>query len=246
MSSDDSKGVSKRMELKKLLFQKKQELQRCKTKSDKEKIEAKYNELEAALMGKPAPEIIISESVEVSISLYSEVPKEKTKSQQKKERKEERQREHREQIIQEVGDGKYETELAKTELESIINKIPDGYNIVQVDPNGDCMYESFRLSFGGSECMNLRNSVAAYLEDHREDFEAFITDDFDAYLEGIRGSTWGSDLELEILSRIFGRKISVITRDREICFGAEFSGEPVFLSFHERQFSSNHYNAVLR
>ena len=252
MSEDESGGTSKRAELKKLLFQKKQDMQKCKNKADREKMEVKYAELEAALVGKAAPKVALDpecvETQALPTSLYSDAPKEVSKAQLKKERKQEKLREQREQVIQAVGDGSAEAEIAKAELDAIMNKIPEGYRLVQVEPNGDCMYESLRLSSGVSEqtCTDIRNSVAVYLDEHRGEFEAFITEDFDTYLDGIRGSTWGSDLELEIASRIYRRRIKVITSDREVEFGLEFLGEPIYLSFHERQYSSNHYNAVLR
>jgi hypothetical protein len=89
--------------------------------------------------------------------------------------------------------------------------------------------------------------VADYLSANEEDFKYFIDEEssFEDYCAGIRSSSWGSELELEIVSRIFEKPILVYTPERVISIGENFTTKPLRVSFHRLQYSSPHYNAVV-
>lgn len=245
MSSSEDEGTTKRAEIKKLVFLKNQELKKCKSKQDREKVESKYAELERILTGKPivavqAP-VITTDEVPVLYGEGSKVPK----SQQKKDKKQEKLIAQRLQVIADVGDGSRELELRKMEMRSITRRLPSGFSIAYVEPNGDCMFESVCMHAKNISVSQLRQAIASYIKDHREEFEVFIPDDLEEYCDGIRRSAWGSEVELEVSSRLLDRPVHVLTQDRVVEFGADKSGEPIRVSFHERQYSSCHYNGVI-
>ena len=241
--SDNDEKTSKRAELKKLHFQKSQELKKAKSRADKEKIELKYRELEEVLVGQVVPTEAVT--TVVPESLYGE-NQTISRSQAKKEAKLVKDAQRRAELIAIVGDGSIESELAKAEMSAILNRIPNGYRISEVPADGDCLFTSIQLQLESS--MPLRSLVADYLEAQAEEFTHFVEgDDFNEYCLGVRSSAWGSDIELEILSRILRRRILIYTPDRVITMGEEFPEEAttIRISFHERQYSSPHYNALV-
>ena len=248
-SSDDSSGPSKREELKKLVFQKSQELKRCKSKQQKDDVEAKYKLLEYALRGNDRPSVSEKNPLLSPITegnLYSDQPRELSKTQKKKEARSERDKVSREALVAQLGDGSFEKGLSEQEMTEIIDKIPEGYKMTQIPADGDCMFSSIAVQVNHT-VIDLREKIASFLELHREDFECFMDYDLSSYLESLRKSAWGSDIELEASSRIYQRPVKVITKNKVLVFGEAFqSAEPIFLSFHESQFSSPHYNAVVR
>lgn len=248
-SSDDSEGPSKREELKKLVFRKSQEMKRCKSKQQKEDVEAKYKLLESALRGNDRPAVSDKDpfgSPSTYGELYSDQPRELSKTQKKKEARSERDKVSREALVAQLGDGSFEKALSEQEMAEIIDNIPEGYVITQIPADGDCMFSSIAMHVHDT-VFDLRDKIASFIELHREDFECFMDSDLSSYLESLRKSAWGSDIELEALSRVYQRPVKVITKTKVLVFGEAFqSAEPIFLSFHENQFSSPHYNAVVR
>jgi len=238
---------SKRSEIKKLHFQKNQELKKAKSKADKDKIEAKYKELE----NKWAPQVVEvdTEIPVVPLSLYKD-QQEISRAQQKKESKKTKEEAKRQETIAAVGDGSLELELAKNERAAIESRIPAGFHIMETRADGDCMFASLRAHLGDSmTCTEIRNLVADFLIANEDEFKFFVYEsDFTVYCNGLRESAWGSQIELEALSRIMERCILVYTPDRIITVGESFKTDEIELlriSFHQRQFSSPHYNAVV-
>ena len=244
MSSSESEQTSHRAELKKLQFQRSQELKKAKSKQDKQTIELKYQVLEEALKGTVNKQeaVVIAPEVLMPESLYKK--QDVSKAQQKKERKKDRLAQERASIVNTVGDGAVELELRKAELEAISRRLPTGLAIEQIDPNGDCLFTSISIQLDAISPSQLRNNIADFLESNSEDFAGFVDQDFGEYVHGIRTSSWGSDVELEAVSRLLQRRIIVFTRDQTLEFGSAHAN-PIRMSFHEKQFSSPHYNAVI-
>lgn len=242
-SAEDSPGPSKREELKKLVFQRSQELKKCKTKQEKEQVETKYKVFEDALLGKS--NAVQQAAPSIPLNLYSDQPKELSKSQKKKVSKNEREKLARDAVVTQVGDGSLEQALSKEEIKDIENQLPEGVTIAQIPADGDCMFSSIIMHVSCT-VLDLRERISSYIKSHREEFECFIDENFDSYCESIRKSAWGSDIELEATSRIFERPVKIFAKRRILSFGESFKSEPILLSFHERQYSSAHYNAVVK
>ena len=244
MSSSESEQTSHRAELKKLQFQRSQELKKAKSKQDKQAIELKYQVLEEALKGtaKKQEAVISAPEVLIPESLYKQ--QDVSKAQQKKEKKKDRLAQERASIVNTVGDGAAELAWSKAELEAISRRLPSGFEIEQIDPNGDCLFTSISIQLDAKSPSQLRNNIADFLESNSDDFAAFVDQEFGEYVNGIRTSSWGSHVELEATSRLLQRRIIVFTSDQKLEFGPPHAN-PIRMSFHERQYSSPHYNAVI-
>ncbi len=254
MSSDeDATGApSRRAEIRKLHFEKSQQLKKAKSKAEKKAIEDKYALLESGLIANVSSDATTSvvdippPTVSLPESLY--VEKELTKTQLKKERKAVAMATREQLIKADVGDGSEALLMRQNEVQEILGRIPRACTIVDIAPDGDCLFASIvgQLKSGYSVA-KLRDATAKYMLENRPDFEPFVDNagsSFETYCEGIRTSVWGSDLELQAIARMLGITIVVYTADSELKFGND-SGRPVRLSFHERQYTSNHYNAVV-
>jgi hypothetical protein len=248
MSSDEEEGSSRRSELRKLHHQKTMELKKVKSKVDKKSIEEKYTKLEAELLGK-LPVAATPATILLPPTLY--VEKDVSKSQLKKEKREASKLAHEQAVRDAVGDGSEALELKRIENDHIVRKLPESYCIREIPADGDCLFASVATQLNdGTTVPMLRNTVSDYLLEHKSEFAPFVDEsecDFQEYCESIRGAKWGSDLELEAISRILERNIMVLTAESQHVFGEQFtSSDPIRLSFHQRQYTSNHYNAVVR
>jgi hypothetical protein len=248
-SSENEGGTSRRSELKKLHFQKTQEMKKAKSKADKEAVEAKFRDLEASLLsisnplaGSNVPSLEI-----LPESLYR-AQGEVSRAQKKRESKRAREDMKRADIVAAVGDGSAEAALALNEMSDIMSQVPEGFIVKDIPSDGDCMFASLTVQMEGLFCSrDVREMVADYLSANEEDFKFFIDEEssFEDYCAGIRSSSWGSELELEIVSRIFEKPILVYTPERVISIGENFTTKPLRVSFHRLQYSSPHYNAVV-
>jgi hypothetical protein len=237
---------SRRNELKKLHFQKAQELKKAKSRAEKERIEAKYKDL-GERDSEPSPHAF--SPIVLPESLYRE-EHEVSRAQMKKVARKAKEEAKRKEIVASVGDGSLELELAQNESLCIKEKIPAGFEIIQIAADGDCMFASLQAHLGESiSCKELRELIADFLSSHEDEFRFFVDrEDFQEYCEEVRTTAWGSDIELEALSRLLERSIIVLTAERIITVGEQFSEqtEPLRISFHLHQYSSPHYNAVMR
>lgn len=125
-----------------------------------------------------------------------------------------------------------------------------GLWIEKMDKDGNCLFHSFADQVEGRpQCHEgYRRDCVAYMTAHREDFEAFITDDssFEDYMkEMAKDGTWGTQLELLALCHKF-QVNAIVHQDSD---GGKPSYEIevvppdhqcVMLSFHDGE----HYNSV--
>jgi len=247
-TEEDSKP-SRRAELKKLQFQKSQELKKAKNKNEKIFIEDKFSKFETDLLGVSNYACDkIDEQASAPQDLYSSSPRETSRSQKKKEEKALRESEKKREILAQVGDGSFETKVRDSEIIAIQSRIPNGFVIHDIPADGDCMFSSICMYLTNLTHQELRNEIANYLEQHEDELSPFLDDEdvssFGEYVESVRSNRWGGQMELEAVSRISNKKILVYTSSNILEFG-EADGEPIRLSFHEHQMTSNHYNAVV-
>jgi hypothetical protein len=249
-SSDDEGKPSRRAELKKLHFQKSQELKKAKSKADKEAIEDKFRKLESELMGDLKAPVVETNTV-LPDSLYK-TDQEVSKTQHKKAQRKDKEQAKRAAIVAAVGDGSIEAQLSMSEMQDIVGRIPSEFRIENIPSDGDCMFQSIVVQLNdGFSSTDLRALVADHLIAHEEDFKFFLEEPdkgYEEYCEGIRNTAWGSELELQAISLILKRSVLVYMQDRIITIGEQFTDEtePFRVSFHLRQYSSPHYNAVVR
>ena len=249
-SSEDESKPSRRAELKKLHFQKSQELKKAKSKADREAVEDKFRKLESDLMGDLKAPVVVTNTV-LPESLYK-TEQEVSRTQQKKAQRKDKEDAKRAAIVAQVGDGSLEAQLSVTEMQDIVARIPPEFRIENIPSDGDCMFQSIVVQLNaGLSSKDLRALVSDHLIAHEEEFKFFLEDPemgYEEYCEGIRNTAWGSELELQAISAILERSILVYTQDRIITVGEHYTGEsePLRVSFHLRQYSSPHYNAVVR
>lgn len=238
-SDDESKG--NRAEVRRLMFEKSNALKKCKSKAEKQAVEMKYQNV----CLKKAPTVEAAVELECPM-LYARVAKEASLASKRRDKRAEQQMRREADIRKLVGDGSSEQAMQRTELDTIIGKLAEkGLTLEPIQPDGDCLFASVSFALQSVPCSNLRNRVAEFLLSHRSEFEAFVSDVcFEEYCNGIRTSQWGSDVELEALSRMLQRRISVVSANQDFDFGTTFEGPPIYITFHERQYTSPHYNAT--
>ncbi|KAJ3011122.1 OTU domain-containing protein 6B [Thoreauomyces humboldtii] len=139
---------------------------------------------------------------------------------------------------------------------------PLGLQIKQIVPDGHCMYNaiSHQLTIRGEpprSYKELRTAAAGFLRSHPDDFVPFLvtdagdmysSDDFEKYCNDVESTAaWGGQLELQALSRTLKLPIHVVQAGSAVIMvGEEFSGEPLFVSYHRHAYGlGEHYNSLL-
>mmetsp|Transcript_30168 Transcript_30168/g.54731 ORF Transcript_30168/g.54731 Transcript_30168/m.54731 type:complete len:268 (-) Transcript_30168:83-886(-) len=131
----------------------------------------------------------------------------------------------------------------------------------EVEADGACLFRAFadQLSADQAEApAQMRERCVDFMEAHREDFEPFLDEEFEAYCRKMRqNSTWGGQIEVRALAKLTGVN-AVIYQP------SEASGKPdnllvtavpmlvsedtdarcVQLSFHPNHHAGQHYNSV--
>ena len=228
---------SYRSEMKKLVFRKSQALKKCKSKAEKTAVELSFQKLEQDLLIQRSPQVVVLVEEETERNDTQLI-----KSRQRREDKLEKQKKREAEIRDLVGDGSAELALQAAEMQAIIARLADlGRTLEQVAPDGDCLFASLMLG----DTRVLREKVAEYLVLNESEFAPFVDDSvsFPEYCESIRNNAWGSDIELQAISRIFNIGIRVVTVDGIVEFG-DNSLDPVTITYHARQYTSPHYNAT--
>jgi len=123
--------------------------------------------------------------------------------------------------------------------------------------DGNCLYRSISdqlFNDFGDKHEDIRMEVCDYMEDHEDDFAAFLVldedeededaADYSSYLDKMRrDGEWGGNLELAAAAQLFGRNILVFSPGNAftISHGKKKSrGPDLFLSYHD----NDHYNSV--
>ena len=265
-------------ELKNLQDECKKEAKRKKAKADKREVEEKYAQLERELLEKHKEELSVYETggdavaaddglaeaaAQVDGGLYSkqsDEPKELTKNQKKKQAK--RAKEEEERKAREAdydGQTKYseiETEAIERQLKAV------GLKIWEVPSDGDCLFHSLshqlKLVDSANPISNqeLRTMCADFMLKNADGFRPFLEDvEADAawleYCEKVRTSEWGTNVEVEALSRALARPIwiyqgaddgiPIIKIGEHQPYGSD---KPLQVTYHKFLYSVPHYNSL--
>ncbi len=125
-----------------------------------------------------------------------------------------------------------------------------GLQYTEVPADNHCLYHAVGMQIG-KKPQKLRNLVADCIEKSKDTYREIIMAELenrtmktiDEYIDGIRGSEWGGDLEISILMRIFNRPIHIYGKEGDLINGANIVGEgkPVYLYYN----GDSHYDALL-
>ncbi|KAF8537261.1 putative OTU-like cysteine protease [Trichophaea hybrida] len=129
----------------------------------------------------------------------------------------------------------------------------------QIAPDGHCLYSAFSHSLRtvGLELEMLprdykeaRAKCAEFMKANREDFEAFLEEDFDEHVRKVENTAeWGGQTEVLALGRAFGVKVNVLQtegRGLESMNDKAEKGE-VWLGYYRHAFGlGEHYNSLVR
>ena len=135
-------------------------------------------------------------------------------------------------------------------------KVEHGFTIFDIEQDGNCVFSAFSHQIYGDPAFHflIRDKCCTFMEKSREQFEPYIfTDsnlysDFSEYLTYMRApGIWGSQLEIEALSRMYQRKIEIydqqttprITCDEIVTYNNDLP--PIRISFRNRV----HYDSVV-
>jgi OTU domain-containing protein 6 len=123
-----------------------------------------------------------------------------------------------------------------------------------IRPDGHCLYSAIAASLPvetvkesgpfASGYQNVRHTAAAFIQDHPDDFAAFLEEPVEVYTKKVRDtSEWGGAVELQALSRAYGRRINVLQGDGRVEKIGE--GEEIWLAYYRHSFGlGEHYNAL--
>jgi OTU domain-containing protein 6 len=128
-----------------------------------------------------------------------------------------------------------------------------------VQPDGHCLYSACALGLDPNEVQklgphspkyqNVRRAAADFISKHPDDFQAFLEEPLDSYVNKIRNTAeWGGQLELQAISRAFNTDINVLQADgrvEKIESGHNESGtrNAIWLAFYRHSFGlGEHYN----
>ncbi len=141
----------------------------------------------------------------------------------------------------------FETWKRKEEsFEKLLNTI--NLQIHEVDGDGNCLFRAVAHSLYGDEEYHdlVREKTMDYIVKNRDFYESYVSIDFDCYVEFKRKlATWGDDLEIQALSELYGRPITIYAYSTDPLWwlGEQENSdiEPIRISYH----NWSHYNAVV-
>ncbi|KAI5814788.1 hypothetical protein BZA77DRAFT_92051 [Pyronema omphalodes] len=129
----------------------------------------------------------------------------------------------------------------------------------QIAPDGHCLYSAFAHSLrtAGLELEELpkdykaaRKSCAEFMKEHRDDFEAFLEEDFDTHVKNVEATAeWGGQTEVLALGRAFNVKVNILQAEGR---GVEKMNEDgdkgeVWLGYYRHSFGlGEHYNSLVK
>lgn len=132
-----------------------------------------------------------------------------------------------------------------------------GMQLVEMDPDGNCMFHSVAHQVYGDPSLHeaVRDAVVEYMAKNANHFSLFVPDKpFEEYLNDIgKDCCWGDHLELQACAEIYDTPIEIISTERgnleaEKISSVDPSTEPILsevppirLSYH----GGNHYNSLM-
>lgn len=141
------------------------------------------------------------------------------------------------------------SEERENEFRRILKK-DRGFDIIEVEPDGACLFRSVSDQLYGDQEMHVvvRKSCCDYMEMNQDYFQHFITEDFEHYIRRKRQPhTHGNHVEIQAMSEQYCRLFEIYeystTPKKTFEFTDEMDAEPqapIRLSYH----NGNHYNSV--
>ena len=144
----------------------------------------------------------------------------------------------------------YETLKMETAFFEAMNR--QGFHIVEMDGDGNCLFRSVahQIYLDEDRHHELRLECVQHLEKHADRFGSFYPGNFKDYLRNMKKSgVWGDDLEIKALEEMTDRLIHIYSSHSDVIEPLitnfdekEMMKEvkPIILSYHGR----NHYNSV--
>jgi len=185
-------------------------------------------------------------------------PKKETKAMKRRRKKEERERQELAQIEEEK---KNMVDHKGIEIRKIQNKLGLGWICKHIEADGHCLFRAVadQLKDPTQDFAALRQLCRSYMDEHRDDFSAFIAEDdgdnFDDYLDKLvdmKDVLWGGQLEINALANGLKRKIVVYKADGDPHEAIPQDGlneeeEPIRLSYHLHYMGlGEHYNSLVK
>ncbi|KER31041.1 hypothetical protein T265_02606 [Opisthorchis viverrini] len=146
-----------------------------------------------------------------------------------------------------------------TNLEKLLVE-KKGWKIIKVQADGACLFRSVCMLFcyndyapilahqifGDEEKHDVvRNQVIDYMLKNKEHFSAYVTEDFEHYINRKRDITcYGNHIEIQAIAELYNRPVEIYYDSVEPInvFHADYSKEfPIRLSYHGRV----HYNSIV-
>nr|PVC53366.1 hypothetical protein MACL_00000115 [Theileria orientalis] len=138
--------------------------------------------------------------------------------------------------------------LGEEEFDLIQGKLAElGFRIHGIQPDGNCLFKSIehQLKFHKDAGLDvrcysykqLRQLSVDYLRGHKNEFKHFVANSSDG--------EWGSEIELQALSKLLMCKITVCNSATSIEYGDEGPFD-INISFHRHQYVLGpHYNSIV-
>ncbi|BAM40593.1 uncharacterized protein TOT_020000848 [Theileria orientalis strain Shintoku] len=182
-------------------------------------------------------------------------------AQRKKLKKKQRQYEEQLELDHQI-DSKIK--LGEEEFDLIQGKLAElGFRIHGIQPDGNCLFKSIehQLKFHKDAGLDvrcysykqLRQLSVDYLRGHKNEFKHFVANSsgtlpllFDSYCSKMeKDGEWGSEIELQALSKLLMCKITVYNSATSIEYGDEGPFD-INISFHRHQYVLGpHYNSIV-
>jgi hypothetical protein len=138
-------------------------------------------------------------------------------------------------------------EFDRMDAEMEKNMLAGGKEIVNILEDGNCLFRSVAQAIYSDQerHMDVRSACMDYIQDHKEDFELFLCEEFDSYVARKRREReYGSEIELMAISCQLQRPIHVYrysdvptTQYEPVLTGSPI---PISLSYHRNV----HYNLL--
>ena len=257
-SHSDGDRPSKRAQLKALRLQLKNELKTCKDKTQQKAVQAKYDQLEREIKGQVTGEAVPTAPAPVLDLTWTVTEREVSAKQQKRQDK----RKAEEAALDAIREASKGTKLHnEREMAAIKGHIQlykkqhgihEHLEIAPIPSDGSCLFSAvaFHVKVGeisdSANSETLRSLAAARLRSHRDEYEAFVDGDFDAYVAAVASDAWGGEVELRALSDLLKRAIVVFRQEDFRVIGEDFFDKTTAIpvTFHNFQFACPHYNTL--
>ncbi len=124
-----------------------------------------------------------------------------------------------------------------------------GFEYHEMPADNHCLYHAIGMQIG-REPQQLRNLVANFLENNQELYpvirallENRTIKTVDEFINGVRCSEWGGDIEISVLMNIFNRPIHIYGKEGNLInsVNLEGQGRPINLYYN----GDSHYDALL-